>query len=29
MLNISKKGQINLLVSILAEGKKYKTLADL
>jgi len=29
MLNISKKGQINLLVSILAEGKKYKTVADL
>ncbi|WP_164504700.1 BglG family transcription antiterminator [Levilactobacillus huananensis] len=29
MLNISEKGQINLLVSILAEGKKYKTVADL
>lgn len=29
MLSISEKGQINLLVSILAEGKKYKTVADL
>ncbi|GEA98730.1 hypothetical protein LBR02_12950 [Levilactobacillus brevis] len=29
MFNISKKRQINRLVSLLATGKKYKTVADL